>query len=161
TLCRCLNRLETITSGQITIDGEPLPEEGKALTRLRADVGMVFQGFNLFPHLKAIDNVTLAPRRVRGAPTAEAAAQAMEVLQRVGLADPATALPAALSGGKQPRVALARSLAMKPKAMLFDEPTSALDPEVINEVLVVVTELAAQGMTVLVVTDEIGFARHV
>ena len=161
TLCRCLNRLETITSGQITIDGEPLPEEGKELTRLRADVGMVFQSFNLFPHLKAIDNVTLGPRKVRGVPKAEADAQALELLDRVGLKDKANSLPTALSGGQQQRVAIARALAMKPKAMLFDEPTSALDPEVINEVLDVMTELAKQGMTMLVVTHEMGFARHV
>ena len=161
TLCRCLNRLETITSGEITIDGEQLPEEGRDLTRLRADVGMVFQGFNLFPHLRAIDNVTLGPRKVRGVPKAEAERQAMELLERVGLADKANSLPTALSGGQQQRVAIARALAMKPKAMLFDEPTSALDPEVINEVLDVMTELAEQGMTMLVVTHEMGFARHV
>ncbi|WP_422115908.1 amino acid ABC transporter ATP-binding protein [Brachybacterium sp. UNK5269] len=161
TLCRCLNRLETITAGEITIDGELLPEEGRALTRLRADVGMVFQSFNLFPHLKAIDNVTLGPRKVRGASKAEADQQAMELLERVGLADKANSLPTALSGGQQQRVAIARALAMKPKALLFDEPTSALDPEVINEVLDVMTELAEQGMTMLVVTHEMGFARHV
>ena len=161
TLCRCVNRLETITDGEILIDGEPLPEEGKALTALRSDVGMVFQSFNLFPHLKAIDNVTLGPRKVRGVPKAEAEAQARELLERVGLADKANSLPAALSGGQQQRVAIARALAMKPKALLFDEPTSALDPEVINEVLDVMTELAQQGMTMLVVTHEMGFARHV
>ena len=161
TLCRCLNRLETVTDGEITIDGQPLPEEGKALTALRSDVGMVFQSFNLFPHLKAIDNVTLGPRRVRGASKAEAEAQARELLERVGLSDKADSLPAALSGGQQQRVAIARALAMKPKAMLFDEPTSALDPEVINEVLDVMGELAEQGMTMLVVTHEMGFARQV
>ena len=161
TLCRCLNRLETITDGEITIDGELLPEEGKALTKLRSDVGMVFQGFNLFPHLKAIDNVTLGPRKVRGASKAEAEAQARELLERVGLAEKADSLPAALSGGQQQRVAIARALAMRPKAMLFDEPTSALDPEVINEVLDVMGELAEQGMTMLVVTHEMGFARQV
>ncbi|APX34847.1 glutamate ABC transporter ATP-binding protein [Brachybacterium sp. P6-10-X1] len=161
TLCRCLNRLETITHGEITIDGELLPEEGKELTRLRSDVGMVFQAFNLFPHLKAIDNVTLGPRRVRGLSKADADQQARELLERVGLADKANSLPTALSGGQQQRVAIARALAMKPKAMLFDEPTSALDPEVINEVLDVMTELAEQGMTMLVVTHEMGFARHV
>src|SRR5699024_2692374 len=128
TLCRCLNRLETITSGQITIDGEQLPEEGKALTRLRADVAMVFQGCSLSPHLRAVENVTQGPRRVRGVAKAAAGAQAMELLERVGLAHKAHSLPAALSGGQQQRVATARSLAMKPKAMLFDEPTSALDP---------------------------------
>ena len=161
TLCRCLNRLETISAGEIRIDGELLPEEGRELTRLRADVGMVFQSFNLFPHLKAIDNVTLGPRKVRGVPKAEADAQALELLERVGLADKAHSLPTALSGGQQQRVAIARALAMKPKAMLFDEPTSALDPEVINEVLDVMTELAEAGMTMLVVTHEMGFARHV
>ena len=161
TLCRCLNRLETITAGEITIDGERLPEEGRELTRLRADVGMVFQSFNLFPHLKAIDNVTLGPRKVRGVPKAEADQQAMELLERVGLADKANSLPTALSGGQQQRVAIARALAMKPKALLFDEPTSALDPEVINEVLDVMAELAKAGMTMLVVTHEMGFARHV
>ena len=161
TLCRCLNRLETITHGEITIDGELLPEEGKELTRLRSDVGMVFQRFNLFPHLKAIDNVTLGPRRVRGLSKADADQQARELLERVGLADKANSLPTTLSGGQQQRVAIARALAMKPKAMLFDEPTSALDPEVINEVLDVMTELAEQGMTMLVVTHEMGFARHV
>ncbi|MGP4975528.1 amino acid ABC transporter ATP-binding protein [Brachybacterium tyrofermentans] len=161
TLCRCINRLETITDGEITIDGERLPEEGKDLTRLRSDVGMVFQSFNLFPHLKAIDNVTLGPRKVRGASKAEAEQQARELLERVGLADKANSLPTALSGGQQQRVAIARALAMRPKALLFDEPTSALDPEVINEVLDVMGELAEQGMTMLVVTHEMGFARHV
>ncbi|MDN5685322.1 MAG: amino acid ABC transporter ATP-binding protein [Brachybacterium sp.] len=161
TLCRCLNRLETITHGEITIDGELLPEEGRELTKLRSDVGMVFQSFNLFPHLKAIDNVTLGPRRVRGLSRADADQQARALLERVGLADKASSLPTALSGGQQQRVAIARALAMKPKAMLFDEPTSALDPEVINEVLDVMTELAEQGMTMLVVTHEMGFARHV
>lgn len=161
TLCRCLNRLETITHGEITIDGRPLPEEGKELTELRSDVGMVFQSFNLFPHLKAIDNITLGPRRVRGVSKAAAEQQARELLERVGLSDKANSLPAALSGGQQQRVAIARALAMAPKALLFDEPTSALDPEVINEVLDVMTELAEQGMTMLVVTHEMGFARHV
>lgn len=160
TLCRCLNRLETITAGEITIDGERLPEEGKDLTRLRADVGMVFQSFNLFPHLKAIDNVTLGPRRVRGISKAEADAQAMELLERVGLADRASSLPTALSGGQQQRVAIARSLAMAPKVMLFDEPTSALDPEMISEVIEVMTGLAKDGMTMIVVTHEMGFARR-
>jgi len=161
TLCRCLNRLETITDGEITVDGQPLPEEGRALTTLRSDVGMVFQSFNLFPHLKAIDNVTLGPRKVRGATRAEAEAQARQLLERVGLSDKADSMPAALSGGQQQRVAIARALAMTPKAMLFDEPTSALDPEVINEVLDVMGELAEQGMTMLVVTHEMGFARQV
>ena len=161
TLCRCLNRLETITSGTITIDGEPLPEEGRELTRLRADVGMVFQSFNLFPHLKAIDNVTLGPRKVRGAPKAEADRQAMELLERVGLADKANSLPTALSGGQQQRVAIARALAMEPSLMLFDEPTSALDPETVGDVLGVMRNLAEAGMTMVVVTHEMGFARDV
>ncbi|WP_010533013.1 amino acid ABC transporter ATP-binding protein [Brachybacterium squillarum] len=161
TLCRCINRLETISDGEITIDGEPLPEEGRELTRLRSDVGMVFQSFNLFPHLKAIDNVSLGPRKVRRLPKAEAEARAVELLERVGLADKAQSLPTALSGGQQQRVAIARALAMEPKALLFDEPTSALDPEVINEVLDVMQELAERGMTMLVVTHEMGFARHV
>ncbi|WP_323374436.1 amino acid ABC transporter ATP-binding protein [Brachybacterium sp. NBEC-018] len=161
TLCRCINRLETITSGEIRIDGELLPEEGRELTRLRSDVGMVFQSFNLFPHLRAIDNITLGPRKVRGASKAEAEQRARELLERVGLADKAHSLPAELSGGQQQRVAIARALAMDPKALLFDEPTSALDPEVINEVLDVMGSLAERGMTMLVVTHEMGFARHV
>ena len=161
TLCRCINRLETISSGEIIIDGSPLPEEGADLARLRADVGMVFQSFNLFPHLKAIDNVTLGPTKVRKVPKAQARTEALELLERVGLSDKAHNLPTALSGGQQQRVAIARALAMKPKALLFDEPTSALDPEVINEVLEVMTELAKSGMTMLVVTHEMGFARHV
>ncbi|UQN31700.1 amino acid ABC transporter ATP-binding protein [Brachybacterium kimchii] len=161
TLCRCINRLETISGGEILIDGEPLPEEGRDLARLRSDVGMVFQSFNLFPHLRAVDNVTLGPTKVRGVPKAEATKEAMDLLTRVGLAGKEHSLPAALSGGQQQRVAIARALAMKPKAMLFDEPTSALDPEVINEVLDVMTELAEAGMTMLVVTHEMGFARRV
>ncbi|GAB4097461.1 amino acid ABC transporter ATP-binding protein [Brachybacterium horti] len=161
TLCRCINRLETITSGEIRIDGELLPEEGRELTRLRSDVGMVFQSFNLFPHLRAIDNITLGPRKVRGASKADAEQRARELLERVGLADKAHSLPAELSGGQQQRVAIARALAMDPKALLFDEPTSALDPEVINEVLDVMGSLAERGMTMLVVTHEMGFARHV
>ena len=161
TLCRCLNRLETITAGEITIDGERLPEEGRELTRLRADVGMVFQSFNLFPHLKAIDNVTLGPRKVRGVPKADADRQAMKLLERVGLADKANSLPTALSGGQQQRVAIARSLCMNPKVMLFDEPTSALDPEMIKEVLDVMVGLAEEGMTMICVTHEMGFAQAV
>jgi glutamate transport system ATP-binding protein len=161
TLCRCINRLETITGGQILIDGEPLPEEGKDLARLRSDVGMVFQSFNLFPHLRAVENVTLGPTKVRKLPKAEATKQAMALLERVGLQGKEQNLPAALSGGQQQRVAIARALAMRPKAMLFDEPTSALDPEVINEVLDVMSGLAKEGMTMLVVTHEMGFARHV
>lgn len=161
TLCRCINRLETITSGEITIDGKPLPEEGKELALLRSEVGMVFQSFNLFPHLRAIDNVTLGPTKVRGVSKADAEKDAMALLARVGLEGKEKNLPGELSGGQQQRVAIARALAMKPKALLFDEPTSALDPEVINEVLDVMTELAEDGMTMLVVTHEMGFARHV
>ncbi|MDO5661548.1 MAG: amino acid ABC transporter ATP-binding protein [Brachybacterium sp.] len=161
TLCRCVNRLETITSGTITIDGRPLPEEGKDLARMRSEVGMVFQSFNLFPHLKAVDNVTLGPTKVRGVSRTQAQEEAMRLLARVGLEGKEHSLPAALSGGQQQRVAIARALAMQPKALLFDEPTSALDPEVINEVLDVMTELATAGMTMLVVTHEMGFARRV
>ncbi|EWS81690.1 amino acid ABC transporter ATP-binding protein [Brachybacterium phenoliresistens] len=161
TLCRCINRLETVSDGVITVDGRPLPEEGRELARLRSEVGMVFQSFNLFPHLRAVENVTLGPMKVRGVPKAEARAEAMELLARVGLQGKEHSLPAQLSGGQQQRVAIARALAMHPKAMLFDEPTSALDPEVIKEVLDVMTELAEAGMTMLVVTHEMGFARHV
>lgn len=160
TLCRCINRLETVTSGTITIDGQPLPEEGKALAALRAQVGMVFQSFNLFPHYTALENVSLAPIHVRGTAKAAADAEAHELLERVGLADKARSYPAELSGGQQQRVAIARALAMHPQLMLFDEPTSALDPEMIAEVLDVMSELAADGMTMLVVTHEMGFARH-
>lgn len=161
TLCRCINRLETISSGTIEIDGRPLPEEGRELAKLRSEVGMVFQSFNLFPHLRAIDNVTLGPMKVKGVPRAEAEKQAIELLRRVGLEGKEHSLPAMLSGGQQQRVAIARALAMQPKALLFDEPTSALDPEVIKEVLDVMTELAREGMTMLVVTHEMGFAREV
>ncbi len=159
TLCRTINRLETIESGTITIDGEPLPAEGRALARLRAEVGMVFQSFNLFAHKTVLDNVTLAPVKVRGLRRADAERRARELLDRVGLADQAGKFPAQLSGGQQQRVAIARSLAMDPKVMLFDEPTSALDPEMINEVLEVMRGLAADGMTMIVVTHEMGFAR--
>ena len=159
TLCRTINRLETITSGSITIDGHELPKEGKALAALRADVGMVFQSFNLFAHLSILDNVTLGPIKVKGMKKAEAEKLAKELLERVGVAHQAQKLPAQLSGGQQQRVAIARALAMKPKVMLFDEPTSALDPEMINEVLDVMTELAEDGMTMIVVTHEMGFAR--
>ncbi|MDU0348167.1 amino acid ABC transporter ATP-binding protein [Actinomyces sp. MRS3W] len=161
TLCRTINRLETIQSGTIEIDGEYLPEEGRELARLRADVGMVFQSFNLFPHRTVLDNITLAPTRVRKVPRADAEARAYQLLQRVGLADQAAKRPPQLSGGQQQRVAIARALAMDPKIMLFDEPTSALDPEMINEVLDVIKDLAADGMTMLVVTHEMGFARSV
>ena len=161
TLCRTINRLETIDSGTIEIDGERLPEEGKELARLRAEVGMVFQSFNLFPHRTVLDNITLAPVRVRRVPRAQAEERARELLKRVGLADQAAKRPTQLSGGQQQRVAIARALAMDPKVMLFDEPTSALDPEMINEVLDVIKDLAASGMTMLVVTHEMGFARSV
>ncbi|MGO1165426.1 MAG: amino acid ABC transporter ATP-binding protein [Janibacter sp.] len=159
TLCRTINRLETIESGAITIDGQPLPEEGKALARLRADVGMVFQSFNLFAHKTILENVTLGPMKARGIKKGAAQERAMELLERVGVAHQARKYPAQLSGGQQQRVAIARSLAMDPKVMLFDEPTSALDPEMINEVLDVMTQLAGSGMTMVVVTHEMGFAR--
>lgn len=159
TLCRTINRLETITSGSITIDGAPLPEEGKGLAKLRADVGMVFQSFNLFAHLTILENVTLGPIKVRKMKKADAEKEARALLERVGVGHQADKLPAQLSGGQQQRVAIARALAMKPKVMLFDEPTSALDPEMINEVLDVMVGLAADGMTMIVVTHEMGFAR--
>ena len=160
TLCRTINRLETFESGSITIDGVPLPEEGKALARLRADVGMVFQSFNLFAHKSILDNVTLGPMKVRKKSKAEANQRAHELLTRVGVEAQSSKFPAQLSGGQQQRVAIARSLAMDPKVMLFDEPTSALDPEMINEVLDVMTQLAQSGMTMVVVTHEMGFARR-
>lgn len=161
TLCRTINRLETIDSGQIRIDGMALPAEGRELARLRADVGMVFQSFNLFAHKTVLQNVTLGPIKVRGLSRADADKRAMELLDRVGVANQAGKLPAQLSGGQQQRVAIARALAMEPKLMLFDEPTSALDPEMINEVLDVMTGLAKDGMTMIVVTHEMGFARKV
>ncbi|MEV1317176.1 amino acid ABC transporter ATP-binding protein [Micromonospora arborensis] len=160
TLCRCLNRLETAGQGSVEIDGEPLPAEGRALARLRADVGMVFQSFNLFGHKTVLDNITLGPTRVRRRPRAEARQQAMALLERVGIADKADHHPAQLSGGQQQRAAIARALAMQPKVLLFDEPTSALDPEMVNEVLDVMVSLAAEGMTMIVVTHEMGFARR-
>ncbi|MFA4841895.1 MAG: amino acid ABC transporter ATP-binding protein [Agrococcus sp.] len=159
TFCRAINRLETIDDGEIRIDGVPLPKEGKALAQLRADVGMVFQSFNLFAHKSILDNVTLGPIRVRGKKRKEAEEHAMALLERVGIANQAHKMPAQLSGGQQQRVAIARSLAMEPKLMLFDEPTSALDPEMINEVLDVMVELAHGGMTMITVTHEMGFAR--
>jgi glutamate transport system ATP-binding protein len=159
TLCRCLNRLEPIDSGRITIDGEPLPEEGKPLARLRADIGMVFQSFNLFAHKTVLQNVTLGPTKVRGLSKAEARERGVQLLERVGIAEKADRYPAELSGGQQQRAAIARALAMEPKLMLFDEPTSALDPEMIKEVLDVMIELAAEGTTMIVVTHEMGFAR--
>lgn len=159
TLCRTINRLETITEGDISIDGQELPKEGKALAQLRADVGMVFQSFNLFSHLTILDNVTLGPIKVRGMKRADAEREATALLERVGVAHQAQKLPGQLSGGQQQRVAIARALAMNPKVMLFDEPTSALDPEMINEVLDVMVGLAQSGMTMIVVTHEMGFAR--
>ncbi|GAB2604943.1 glutamate ABC transporter ATP-binding protein GluA [Kocuria himachalensis] len=159
TLCRAINRLESIDDGEILIDGNRLPEEGKALAKLRADVGMVFQSFNLFAHKSVLQNVTLGPVKVRGKSSSEAKKQAMELLTRVGVDNQAEKLPAQLSGGQQQRVAIARALAMEPKVMLFDEPTSALDPEMINEVLDTMVALARQGMTMIVVTHEMGFAR--
>lgn len=160
TLCRTINRLETFESGTITIDGKPLPEEGKELAQLRADVGMVFQSFNLFAHKTILENVTLGPIKVRRTKKEVAEKRAMELLERVGVEHQARKYPAQLSGGQQQRVAIARSLAMDPKVMLFDEPTSALDPEMINEVLDVMTQLARDGMTMVVVTHEMGFARR-
>ncbi|HYH60346.1 MAG TPA: amino acid ABC transporter ATP-binding protein [Solirubrobacterales bacterium] len=159
TLCRAINRLETIDSGTITIDGARLPEEGKQLAALRADVGMVFQSFNLFAHKTVLENVTLGPIKVRGLSRKAAEEKAMALLDRVGVANQAKKMPAQLSGGQQQRVAIARSLAMDPKLILMDEPTSALDPEMINEVLDVMIGLAADGMTMIVVTHEMGFAR--
>ena len=159
TLCRAINRLETIDSGSITIDGDVLPEEGSELAQLRADVGMVFQSFNLFAHKTILENVTLAPIKVRKMSRADADRRGMEMLDRVGIADQAGKMPAQLSGGQQQRVAIARSLAMTPKLILMDEPTSALDPEMINEVLDVMVGLAKDGMTMVVVTHEMGFAR--
>jgi glutamate transport system ATP-binding protein len=159
TLCRTINRLEPVDKGRILIDGQPLPEEGKALAQLRADVGMVFQSFNLFAHKTILENVTLGPTKVRGMNKADAKARAMELLERVGIANQAEKMPAQLSGGQQQRVAIARALAMNPKVMLFDEPTSALDPEMISEVLDVMLELASEGTTMIVVTHEMGFAK--
>ncbi|MFE9724033.1 amino acid ABC transporter ATP-binding protein [Streptomyces sp. NPDC005794] len=159
TLCRTINRLETIESGYIAIDGRPLPEEGKGLAELRAEVGMVFQSFNLFAHKTVLANVSLAQLKVRKRKKDEADRRSRELLERVGLASQADKLPAQLSGGQQQRVAIARALAMDPKALLFDEPTSALDPEMINEVLEVMQQLAREGMTMMVVTHEMGFAR--
>jgi glutamate transport system ATP-binding protein len=159
TLCRAINRLEPIDSGTIEVDGKPLPAEGKELAMLRADVGMVFQSFNLFAHKTILENVTLAPIKVRKTPKADAEKRGLELLTRVGIANQKDKYPAQLSGGQQQRVAIARALAMRPKVMLFDEPTSALDPEMVNEVLDVMTGLAKEGMTMLVVTHEMGFAR--
>ncbi len=160
TLCRTINRLETIDSGTIAIDGEVLPSEGRKLAQLRSDVGMVFQSFNLFAHKTILENVMLAPVKVRKIAPQQARERAMSLLERVGVATQAEKYPAQLSGGQQQRVAIARSLAMQPKVMLFDEPTSALDPEMVNEVLAVMTSLAGEGMTMVVVTHEMGFARR-
>ena len=161
TLCRTINRLETIDSGEIVIDGEVLPQEGKKLAELRAQVGMVFQSFNLFAHKTILDNVIVGPREVLHTPKKAAEEEAMRLLKRVGVEEQARKVPAQLSGGQQQRVAIARSLAMHPKAILFDEPTSALDPEMIGEVLDVITELAKDGMTMVIVTHEMNFARRV
>ncbi|MFC4906498.1 amino acid ABC transporter ATP-binding protein [Actinomadura gamaensis] len=160
TLCRSINRLEPIDGGTIRIDGKKLPEEGRDLARLRADVGMVFQSFNLFAHKTILENVTLGPMKVRKVGKAEAEKHAMELLERVGIGTQANKYPAQLSGGQQQRAAIARALAMRPKVMLFDEPTSALDPEMVKEVLDVMTDLAHEGMTMIVVTHEMGFARR-
>ncbi len=159
TLCRAINRLETIQEGSISLDGQPLPNEGKDLAKLRAEVGMVFQSFNLFAHKSILENVTLGPIKVRKLKKADAERRATELLERVGVAQQAQKYPAQLSGGQQQRVAIARALAMDPKVMLFDEPTSALDPEMIKEVLDVMEDLAERGMTMVVVTHEMGFAR--
>ena len=161
TMCRTINRLDTIDSGDIRIDGKPLPQEGKELAKLRAEVGMVFQSFNLFANKTILENVTLAPIKVRHMDKKEAEDLAMDLLGRVGVASQASKMPSQLSGGQQQRVAIARALAMQPKVMLFDEPTSALDPEMVNEVLDVMVELAHEGMTMLCVTHEMGFARKV
>ena len=160
TLCRAINRLEPIDSGTITFDSKVLPAEGRALARLRSEVGMVFQSFNLFAHKTILQNVMLGPVKVRKEKTAVVRDRAMGLLERVGIANQAEKYPAQLSGGQQQRVAIARALAMQPKALLFDEPTSALDPEMVGEVLDVMTSLAREGMTMVVVTHEMGFARH-
>lgn len=161
TMCRTINRLETIDNGTIFVNGEPLPAEGRELAKLRSEVAMVFQQFNLFSHLSILENIVLGPMKVRRQPKAEAHKQARDFLERVGIGDQADKYPAQLSGGQQQRAAIARALAMHPKAILFDEPTSALDPEMVNEVLDVMTQLAQDGMTMLVVTHEMGFARRV
>ncbi|MGI8985764.1 MAG: amino acid ABC transporter ATP-binding protein [Nocardioidaceae bacterium] len=159
TLCRAINRLEPINDGEITLDGVQLPDEGKELAMLRAEVGMVFQAFNLFAHKTVLENVTLGPIKVLKKSKADADAKGRELLDRVGVGNQADKYPAQLSGGQQQRVAIARALAMEPKVMLFDEPTSALDPEMIKEVLDTMVDLAEQGMTMVVVSHEMGFAR--
>lgn len=161
TLCRSINRLEPIDSGKILLEGEPIPQEGKKLAELRAQIGMVFQSFNLFAHRTVLDNITLAPVDVLKKSRKEVREEALRLLERVGVRDQADKVPAQLSGGQQQRAAIARSLAMHPKVMLFDEPTSALDPELIQEVLNVIAELAQEGMTMLIVTHEMNFARRV
>ena len=161
TLCRSINRLEPIDSGKILLEGEPIPQEGKKLAELRAQIGMVFQSFNLFAHRTVLDNITLAPVEVLKKSRKEVREEALRLLERVGVRDQADKVPAQLSGGQQQRAAIARSLAMHPKVMLFDEPTSALDPELIQEVLNVIAELAQEGMTMLIVTHEMNFARRV
>jgi polar amino acid transport system ATP-binding protein len=161
TLIRCINRLEEIQKGELTVDNMKVHEKKTNMTELRAEIGFVFQSFNLYPHMTALDNVTLAPMKVRKMPKGEAEKLGMQILERVGLANKANAYPAQLSGGQQQRVAIARGLCMRPKIMLFDEPTSALDPEMINEVLDVMRVLAKEGMTMIVVTHEMGFAREV
>jgi len=161
TLIRCVNRLEPIQRGEIFVHGNSIASNGASLTKLRAEVGMVFQSFNLFPHMTVLENITLAPMKVKGLPRAEAVKIARDLLARVRIPDKADRHPANLSGGQQQRVAIARALAMQPRIMLFDEPTSALDPEMINEVLDVMTDLAKDGMTMMVVTHEMGFARRV
>lgn len=161
TLIRCINRLEAHESGDIVVDGITLTDTAESLEKIRGNVGMVFQQFNLFPHLTVIDNLTLGPRRVLGLSDADAKARAMKYLERVQIPDQADKFPRQLSGGQQQRVAIARSLCMEPRILLFDEPTSALDPEMIAEVLEVMTELASSGMTMIVVTHEMGFARRV
>lgn len=161
TLCRTINRLETVDSGEILIDGVPMPQEGKRLAEIRSQVGMVFQSFHLFAHKTVLDNVTIGPVEVLHRPKKEAREEAMVLLRRVGVDSQAAKMPAQLSGGQQQRVAIARSLAMHPKAILFDEPTSALDPEMIGEVLDVMTGLAGEGMTMVIVTHEMNFARRV
>jgi ABC-type polar amino acid transport system ATPase subunit len=161
TLIRCLNRLEVVDSGELIVDGIHVEDPEVDVNRLRREIGMVFQQFNLFPHLSVLDNLTLAPVQVKKMPRSEAEGLAMGLLERVGIPEKAHAYPATLSGGQQQRVAIARALAMQPRVMLFDEPTSALDPEMIREVLDVMRDLAAEGMTMLVVTHEMGFAREV
>src|SRR3954447_5633999 len=160
TMLRCVNGLETIDAGEIAFDGRPV-RPGKGLPKLRAEIGLVFQQFNLFPHMTVLDNIVLAPTKVKGVAVADARKRAHELLERVGISEKADQYPADLSGGQQQRVAIARALAMDPKLMLFDEPTSALDPEMIREVLDVMRDLAREGMTMLVVTHEMGFAREV